>query len=138
MLKTSEYNKEWVKRNLAEGKCVYCSSQRLENSNRYCEKHHLSSTAKNHLGSSSKWGILKSILENQDYKCALTGDDIILGLNDSLDHKLPKSKLPLDYDHVNNVRYVTRVVNTVKNNLTDEELLKLLEKIKTHLSKYKT
>lgn len=129
----SKYAKKWSDNNLGLGKCCSCSSERLPNSNRYCKKHYLFIKSKDHFKTTKMWKNLEDILHSQEYKCALTGEDIILGLNDSVDHIIPKSKFSDDtYKCLSNLRWTTRQANSVKNNFTDDELIQFLEKIKEY------
>ena len=133
--KQSAYSKKWSENNLNAGLCCSCKEKRLDNSIRYCEKHYLFGKSKDHFKTTKLWKELGDLLLSQDSKCALTGTPITLGLNDSLDHIIPTSstgeKFSKDFS---NIRWVTRQVNTVKNNLTDSELIDLLEQIKSHIS----
>ena len=133
--KQSVYSKKWSENNLNAGLCCSCKEKRLDNSSRYCEKHYLFIKSKDHFKTSKLWIELKDLLLSQDSKCALTGTPIVLGLNDSLDHIIPTSTTGDKYSKdFSNIRWVTRQVNTVKNNLTDSELIDLLEQIKSYIS----
>lgn len=80
---------------------------------------------------------LYSLLESQDFKCALTGDDLLPDDN-SLDHL--RRDLPLSLDRINsskgyirgNVQWVTKQVNLMKGAMTMEELLNTCSKILNH------
>jgi 5-methylcytosine-specific restriction endonuclease McrA len=63
-------------------------------------------------------------LEYQQYKCALTGEHLIPGVNASLDHIIPKSRGGA-IDKLENVQWVTTKVNYAKQNLLPEEFIKL-------------
>ena len=134
--KQSVCSKKWSENNLNAGLCCSCKEKRLDNSIRYCEKHYLCGKSKDHFKTTKLWKELRDLLLSQDTKCALTGTPITLGLNDSLDHIIPTSNTGDKYSKdFSNLRWVTRQVNTVKNNLTDSELIDLLEQIKSHISK---
>ena len=135
MNKQSEYSKKWMEDNLSKGLCSSCKEIRLPNSKIYCEKHYLQQKSKTHFKTTKLWAELLELYISQDKKCAMTGDDLILGLNDSLDHITPTSKTDSKYSKdMYNLRWVTRQVNTVKNDLSDFELIELLEKIKNNIT----
>jgi len=62
-------------------------------------------------------------LKAQNYRCAYTGELIVLGVNDSLDHILPTSKFPKLRSDPTNVEWVTRKVNCMKWDSTREEFI---------------
>lgn len=98
----------------------------------FCEVCYLKRTAAHNLGSQKHWRVLKEKLESQNYKCAYTGKSLKLGLNASIDHKLPVAHYPLHkYDH-DNVEWVDLKVNLVKRDLTSQEFIDLVETIVKH------
>ena len=122
----AEYRKrkkiEWKENCL----CNQCGKETIKGKNQ-CEKHYLMQVAIDRLGTSKFWKDLKQLIEKQNYKCFLTGDDISFESDIDLDHIIPitrggKNKL-------SNVRWVTRQANRLKNNLTDDELKVLCLKI---------
>jgi 5-methylcytosine-specific restriction endonuclease McrA len=119
-LKKKNYSK-WQK----EKKCTQCGNGDIVNNN-LCEKHYLISTSFKRLGSGKYWRELKALLENQKFKCALTGDKISFD-NMELDHILPTTRKGLS--ELSNVRWVTKEANRLKQNLTDKELKILCNKI---------
>jgi 5-methylcytosine-specific restriction endonuclease McrA len=68
--------------------------------------------------------VLWDKLKAQNYRCAYTGEMIVLGVNDSLDHIMPISRFPHLRSDPNNVEWVTRRVNCLKWDSTPEEFLK--------------
>ena len=72
---------------------------------------------------------IKEKLIEQKYKCALTGDNLTFD-NMELDHILsPKRNGTND---LLNVRWVTKKANRLKQDLTDKELIILMQKILTN------
>src|SRR5574343_387316 len=110
------------------GQCFYCKNKRLPNSTSYCEQHFLESKAKKHLKSSKYWINLKQILEKQNSKCPYTGELIVLGLNDALDHIIPRQGQKV-YDRLDNLQFVLRDVNLLKFVLDEHRFLELCTKI---------
>ncbi len=96
---------------------------------RSCQECYLRHAASAQLGSSKHYHALLSKLERQQWKCAYSGDEIILGVNDSIDHIYPKSRYPDRSLDITNIQWVTRVINRMKDNLTPEEFLDMASRI---------
>lgn len=80
---------------------------------------------------------LYSILESQNFKCALSGEEL-LPLDGSLDHRQQDINISLDRIDsskgyiINNVQWVTKQINWAKNTLTNEEFISLCSKVVNH------
>lgn len=109
----------------AENKCIQCGSTTIADKN-FCEICYFKRIAHKRLGSSKYHHNIKSLFEKQNGRCALTGDDISFH-NMELDHIIPTSKN--GGNEISNVRWVTKESNRLKQNLTDEELVVLCNKI---------
>lgn len=80
---------------------------------------------------------LYNLLESQDFKCALTGDNL-LPEDGSLDHV--RKDLPLSLDRIDsskgyirrNLQWVTKRVNWMKGDMSTEELFEMCNKILNH------
>lgn len=116
-----KYN-EWKEKGL----CCQCGKETLNNKN-YCEKHYLMQISLKRLGTQSYWKELKLLLEEQNFKCALTGDCISFNDNIELDHILPTTRG--GKNNLSNVRWTTKEANRLKQNLVDIELKELCKKI---------
>jgi len=103
--------------------CIRCDKERLTNS-QCCSFHHIYILLKSqktnnrfkNLDSKEKTKIfitaLLQKLENQNYKCAITGDNLELGVNASLDHIIEKCNGgSCDLD---NLQWVTKKANNSK------------------------
>lgn len=124
-----------------QGKCPRCSSgeimETLKNnaiSHRLCEKCYFKKAALANLGSKTKWEIAKNLLISQNYLCAYTGELLVLGINDAMDHKMPISKFPELKHDPSNVHWVDRRINQLKWSRTDEEFRSLIIKIYNHIT----
>jgi len=115
-----------------EGMCCQCGKETVGDKN-YCEKHYLMKISYTRLGSQSYWKELKLLIEKQNFKCALTGDEISFEMDIELDHKLPKYRGGTN--DLSNVQWVTKEANWFKRALTENELLILCEKILLTLKK---
>lgn len=128
----AEYRKikyqEWKKKGL----CCQCGNEVVKNRN-YCEKHYLMATSRTALGTQTYWKELKKLIEKQDFKCALTGDEIYFDKDVELDHILPVYRG--GKKELSNVQWVSRQANWFKRALTENELIELCEKIVLTLKK---
>ncbi len=117
-----------IKYNLWKGdnKCCECGKAVLGNKN-YCEKHYLMKISHSRLGTSKYWKDLKLLMEQQQYKCALTGDNISFEQDIELDHILPIYRG--GRNELKNIQWTTRKVNCFKRANTQDELKILCEKI---------
>ena len=113
---------EWKEKSL----CNQCGKETIKGKNQ-CEKHYLMQVSIDRLGTSKYWKDLKELIAKQNFKCALTGDEISFESDIDLDHIIPKSRN--GKNELSNVRWVTRQANRLKNNLTDDELKSLCLKI---------
>lgn len=113
---------EWKEKGL----CCQCGKETLNNKN-YCEKHYLMKISHARLGSSKYWKELKLLIGKQNYKCALTGDNISFNDDIELDHILPRYRK--GKDELSNVQWVTSRANWFKRACTQEELIEICTKI---------
>jgi len=110
---------------LAKGICVRfgCSSKLTSDSYSYCIEHFFSNAnfliARSTLG----WELIRDIAERQDYKCAITGTDLIPGVNMSLDHIKPKSRFPELRSDLSNLQWVDKWVNIAKSDLDLDDFI---------------
>jgi hypothetical protein len=80
-------------------------------------------------GTRRHWKLLKQKLQEQEYKCAYTGVQLIPGVNASVDHVYPKFKYPEMAKDPHNIEWVTTEVNVMKRDRTPEEFLSLMRSI---------
>ena len=125
--RTKEYEARKMQRKIwhLSGQCRQCGDKEIVKSH-FCEKCYLIRVSAKRLGSGKYWRELKELLENQKFKCALTGDKISFD-NMELDHILPTTRK--GKSELSNVRWVTKEANRLKQNLTDKELKILCNKI---------
>lgn len=94
-----------------------------------CETCHLKDVARRSLGKPELWQVLKEKLVAQDYKCAYTGQALTLGVNASLDHIYPLRHYPHLKAEPSNLVWVTKTINSWKNDNLPEDLMRLCGKI---------
>lgn len=126
--RTKEYARLKVRRKafLETGKCRDCGCNEIIKSN-FCTKCYLIRISAKRLGSGKYWKELSTLLEKQNFKCALTDLEISLKDGIELDHIIPISKN--GKFELSNVRWVTKEANRMKQDLTDNELKILCNKI---------
>lgn len=98
----------------------------------YCTTCYLKNVANIQLGSAQHWTTLREKLEQQGGRCPYTGERLVLGVNASVDHVLPVSRFPERRTDPRNVEWVTRRINSMKGNMTEQEFLNLLSSILRH------
>lgn len=109
-----------------------CAKNALKNTNLtylLCETCYFKKVARNCLNNQSYWETLKEKLESQSYMCPYTGEKLILGVNDSLDHIKPIKHFPELKHTVENVEWTTRAVNEMKRDRTPEQFLSFIQHI---------
>lgn len=138
----NEASKEKRRRYRQEGRCRDCGSeavivdrtgqyhapggQRISN---YCRDCFFRMMASYVLGSRTRWRDLIEKLEEFGWKCAYTGEVLVLGENLSFDHTDPVCRFPEKKDDPANIEPVTLAVNLMKRHMTKEEFLGLVRLI---------
>jgi 5-methylcytosine-specific restriction endonuclease McrA len=89
----------------------------------YCRDCYLKHRAGYHFGDRSLWSALLEKLEQQAYRCPYTGEPLALGVNASIDHRLPASRYPEMKTDIANFDWVTKDINAAKGDRTPEEFL---------------
>lgn len=130
--------RNWGKKKIDAGLCGHCGlfphDKNLRGSRGFdiCRRCYLRDTARRHLGSTKLWNVLDDKLIGQNDLCAYTGEPIALGVNAALDHIFPVSRFPDKAKDPENVCWVTREVNVMKNNLTLSEFIQKIGTILRH------
>lgn len=71
--------------------------------------------------------MLRSLWDEQQGKCAVTGEKLVPGVNASLDHIVPVSRGGTS--EKGNLRWVTSTINHMKWDLTDDEFMAMCTQI---------
>lgn len=121
-------NRAKIDRKVAQGLCPNCGTNPVLPAMRgkrwsFCERCYFKKTSTDCLKTAKHADLIGQKLKDQNYRCAYTSEEIILGLNDSLDHILPISKFPELRNDPTNVEWVTRKVNCMKWDSTREEFI---------------
>ncbi len=88
--------------------------------------------SKNNLNDRSLHVQLYNKLIEQDFKCYITGRELVLGLNASLDHVIPRSKDKELSKKIDNLKWCDKSVNFVKRDLTIDEFISLCRDVIEH------
>lgn len=102
------------------GRCINCAGQK-DATNSICDRCTLKTLARRKLGDRSRWRFLERLLAKQRGLCAVTGVPIKIGCNASLDRITPENRGGSNSSA--NLRWVHLVVNRMKNDMLDQELL---------------
>jgi len=117
----------WSAKQDAMGLCIGCAQPAT--AGRYCDEHWFRTIGTRHRLHVMNGGIdlLRRIWDEQNGICELTGETLVRGVNASLDHRVPKSKG--GDNSRSNLRWVHKIANTIKKDLTDEEFIALCRRI---------
>jgi hypothetical protein len=100
-----------------------------------CETCYFKQKARRNLGNGLFWQQIKAKLEQQNYLCPYTGEKLILGVNDSLDHIKPINHFPELKNDIENIEWTTRAINEMKRDRTPEQFLSFIQHILNYKSK---
>lgn len=112
-------------RRLAEGKCAFCEDIRIHST--LCLSHYLKFTSKSHFGTVRYWCDLHEKFLDQNGICPYSGRKLVLGVDASLDHIVPKSRGGIN--EISNTQWVHLDVNFMKQSMLNEEFLCLIKDI---------
>lgn len=128
----SEWKKEKKKLRREQGVCERCGHQEIIiNPDRIsvCKKCILQRLSLEHLGTSKKWEELEQLFDKQNI-CPYTKIQLILGVNISIDHIIPKSRGGTNsIDNLQFVYYGDFDVNRMKGDLTNDEFISAIRVI---------
>ena len=99
----------------------------------YCKECYLKETSSRHLGSRSNFFLLQRLWDEQCGLCAYTGEALVLGVNASVDHKIPIAKGGTA--GIRNLQWVLESVNKMKQSLDEGEFLRICSLIAAHRSR---
>jgi hypothetical protein len=109
--------------------CIRCKQPSINHSTQYCLLHWatlIGHTCKHY---DIAFGhMLLSKLETQHYRCAVTGDSLVPGINTSIDHIVPKCKGG-SVDSPDNLQWVTGDVNFAKRQMLSDEFVAFCRRV---------
>lgn len=131
MKKQTIYNNNWSVKQNNLGFCRFCKNKKMINQ-KTCTICYLKVMAKNNLNDRSLHEKLYEKLVEQDFKCYMTGRELVLGLNASVDHVIPRSKNEELSKKIENIKWCDKRVNFVKRELTLDEFINLCRDVVSH------
>lgn len=105
-----------------QGKCTTCKAP-VDTNRDTCRTCLIKGLASSHLGSSSKWKLLRDKFLQQNGRCAYTGRELVIGENAGVDHILPRAVRPDLAKDIGNLCWVDKDINSMKHKLTAEEFI---------------
>jgi len=110
------------------GLCRHCLNKQLSNS-KLCKKHWFEDVSYHHFKTTKYGKLLEKLAKEQKYKCIYTDETLIPGTNMSLDHRISKFDNIAMAKDLNNVQWVTKDINIIKNKLSHQNFISLCKKI---------
>lgn len=110
-------------RRLAKTCCHRCGEPLGDAQGKSCIKCILKSVARKRLDDESRWVDLLNLYNQQERRCAISGEKLVFGLNASLDHKQATSRGGTH--DLQNLQWVTKQVNDAKGARSEAELIEM-------------
>ena len=123
--KMQKYQKKRRLDFIEKGGCKECGKEKINNN--FCEKHYLMNMSNKCLGTTKRYLELKDLFDKQNEMCYYTGEKLKLGINSSIDHKIPISKER--NNNIENLVWCNLRINIMKNNFTDIEFIEVCKQI---------
>lgn len=108
-------------------------TQTGQDAGRLCDVCYFKFVARRYCGATHLWTQLRDQIIKQQYQCPYTGEQLILGLNTSLDHIQPKGRFPELAQSLDNMQWVSTDANTIKHDRTPDEFIERMITMLTHL-----
>lgn len=115
--------KLWRENHIANGGCNRCGQEPLKGLNT-CLTCYLKTTSQTVFGTVNKHKELLELFEQQKGFCPYSSKQLTLGVDTSLDHKIPKSKG--GSDDLKNLQWTHRLVNEMKWNYEEQEFYEII------------
>lgn len=112
---------------VSKGLCGQCGAGELIHSGKFCRTCYFKTSANNWLEDARRWKELSDMFDSQNGLCAYTGDQLILGLNSSIDHKTPRSLG--GKNEIENLHWITWASNRMKNEMVHDEYVRLCHEV---------
>lgn len=116
------------RRRLEAGLCSFCDQPRIGTS--LCESHYFKFTAKVHLKTSKRHDDLRQLFVKQNGICPYSGIKLKLGVDASIDHRVPKSRG--GSEELDNLQWTHINVNLMKQSMTEDEFLAMVRTVFNH------
>lgn len=112
--------------------CFNCGSERILQSTlgkkrQFCEDCYFKDKAKEHFQQAELGKALRDIFHRQEGKCAYSGIELLLGVNDSIDHIKPMAIYPNLAKDIANICWADKRVNEMKRDMSADDFLDLVK-----------
>lgn len=118
-----------IKKRRMNGICERCSGMVIP-STFLCETHHFMAVSHRLWKTRNRWADLKTLFAAQGGKCVYSGLALTIGVDASIDHRIPKATG--GSDDISNLQWVHFMANTMKWNAEESKFLELVGTIAKH------
>jgi hypothetical protein len=115
--KSKDYKKNRSRSLFESGMCITCGRNASQPNHHRCAVCILKGISRSTFGTTVHHEALKQLLIDQDYKCPYSGATLIIGVNTSIDHIVPKSRGGTN--DMSNLQWVDLYINKMKLDKTD-------------------
>jgi hypothetical protein len=112
------------------GLCYKCGLKDRVGNIGMCSECALKSFSRDTFGTTARYGDLQKLFDSQNGICPYTGTELVIGINASVDHKIPKSQG--GSNDLGNLQWVYLPVNMMKHKYKEEEFLDIVKLIYKH------
>lgn len=108
-----------------KGVCTACPNPVVSGHKKLCEHHWLAHLVWSYFGKGNNHliPVLVQMLKDQNYRCPYTGEELVIGKNLSLDHKVAVALLGDKANDISNVEWVSLTANMMKATMTPQEFV---------------
>lgn len=125
----SRLSRLWRAESIRNGTCRSCPKKLMKHSKSWCRKHWFMQVVSRYGFRMIEWRTAERIIKRQNYICPYSGVRLVLGINASLDHRMPKAKHPHLKSDWSNVQWVDWYINNIKQTLSPSEFSRRLSLI---------
>ena len=122
LMQNKETTKILRKKRIEKEQCPYCGKPRFGNVI-MCKKHFLMDRSRIAMKSQKYWKDIEEIFNRQEGRCYYTGIKIELGVNASIDHKIPRCCNKPEVYTLKNLVWCYLDINVMKNKFEHDEFI---------------
>lgn len=124
----ASYHKQRYDERRAAGLCPKCGAKATVGS--LCLNDWFSNVSANHFGTRAYGEQLRDLWDEQEGRCAYTGEVLVPGENASLDHRVPVTRG--GSNDVSNVHWTSYRINRMKTDMTEDEFFAACKAVLTY------
>jgi len=117
------YNNKRRNEFIKNGVCSSCGRKKLEHVQTCFDCWIITIASQNLRGVRGSSRIIKNKIIAQDFKCFYTGEQLVPGINASIDHLKPKKRFPELKNNPDNIVWCSQNINEQKRDTTKEEFI---------------